>query len=208
MAAGTSVITATFTPTNTAAYSSATTTMTITVSSGDYIVGMDGPGGGKVFYVATSIFACGPTLAVNCKFLESAPSGWYSTLDPTTNWSSNIDTVVNTSGTSQLTGIGEGYKNSLAIIAQNSSAGYAATISRAYSGGTLNDWYLPAKAELNQMYIQRASVVIAQNVFWTSTEIDATHSWAQNFYNGNQESNLKNENDYVRNTYGFTYIND
>ena len=198
VATGTSVISATFTPTNTVAYSSAATTMTITVSSGDYIVGMDGPGGGKVFYVATSIFACGPTLAVNCKFLESAPSGWYSTLDPTTNWSSNIDTVVNTSGTSQLTGIGEGYKNSLAIIAQNSSAGYAATISRAYSGGTLNDWYLPAKAELNQMYIQRASVVIAQNVFWTSTEIDATHSWAQNFYNGNQESNLKNENDYVR----------
>lgn len=195
---GISLVTATFTPTDDASYSSATTTMTITVSSGDYIVGMDGPGGGKVFYVSASTFACGPTLADNCKFLESAPTGWYSTLDPTTNWSSNINTVVNTSGTSQLTEIGEGYKNSLAIIAQNSSAGYAATISRAYLGGTLNDWYLPAKDELNQMYIQRASVVIAQNVFWASTEIDATHSWAQNFFNGNQESNLKSEGDYVR----------
>lgn len=37
-----------------------------------YTVGATGPGGGKVIYVSTAGFKCGPTLASTCKYLEAA----------------------------------------------------------------------------------------------------------------------------------------
>ena len=171
VAAGTSVITATFTPTNTAAYSSATTTMTITVTAGDYTVGMDGPGGGKVFYVSTSTFPCGATYSGYCKFLESAPSGWNGTSEPTKLWAvtayqstditgiTNDGFAINTSA-----GIGLGLKNSIAIVSQGNDTTTAAGVARAYSGGALTDWYLPSTAELLLM------CKWARGVAWTSDE--------------------------------------
>jgi large repetitive protein len=171
VASGTSVITSTFMPTNTAAYSSATTTMTITVTAGDYTVGMDGPGGGKVFYVSASSFLCGATYSGHCKFLESAPSGWNGTTEPTKLWgvtayqSTNITGItddgfaINTSA-----GIGLGLKNSIAIVSQGNDTTTAAGVARAYAGGTLNDWYLPTTAELLLM------CKWARGVAWTSDE--------------------------------------
>jgi hypothetical protein len=171
VASGTSEITATFTPTNTAAYSSATTTMTITVTAGDYTVGMDGPGGGKVFYVSTSTFLCGATQTAYCKFLESAPSGWNGTTEPTKLWAvtayqstditgiTNDGFAINTSA-----GIGLGLKNSIAIVSQGNDTTTAAGVARAYGGGTLNDWYLPSTAELLLM------CKWARGVAWTSDE--------------------------------------
>lgn len=171
VASGTSVITATFTPTNTAAYSSATTTMTITVTAGDYTVGMDGPGGGKVFYVSATSFLCGATYSGYCKFLEAAPSGWNGTTEPTKLWgvtayqSTNITGItddgfaINTSA-----GIGLGLKNSIAIVSQGNDTTTAAGVARAYAGGTLNDWYLPTTAELLLM------CKWARGVAWTSDE--------------------------------------
>ena len=155
--AGTSLITATFTPTNTAAYSSATTTMTITVTAGDYTVGMDGPGGGKVFYVSASTFLCGATQTAYCKFLESAPSGWNTTAsDPTKLWAQpeykSVDVAAITNDASAFNdalGIGLGLKNSIAIVSQGNDTTTAAGSARAYSGGTFSDWYLPTTAELN-----------------------------------------------------------
>jgi len=46
-------------------------------------------------------------------------------------------------------GIGLGYKNSLAIVAQGNDTTTAAGAARAYSGGSQSDWYLPSTAELN-----------------------------------------------------------
>jgi hypothetical protein len=171
VASGTSVITATFTPTNTAAYSSSTTTMTITVTVGDYTVGMDGPGGGKVFYVSTSTFVCGATLAVYCKFLESAPSGWNGSSEPTKLWavtayqSTDITGITNDGFAINISaGIGLGLKNSIAIVSQGNDTTTAAGVARAYGGGTLNDWYLPSTAELLLM------CKWARGVAWTSDE--------------------------------------
>lgn len=148
VAEGTSVITATFTPTNTAAYSSATTTMTITVTAGDYTVGMDGPGGGKVFYVSASLFLCGPTQTAYCKFLESAATtGSGAWTDNFYVWSGNTSDWIGTT----TTAIGSGYKNTLAMIAQSNTASRAGTIAQAFIGGGLSDWYLPSTDELNQM---------------------------------------------------------
>ena len=39
-----------------------------------YAVGTTGPSGGKVFYVATTPFNCGPMLTSTCTYLEAAPS--------------------------------------------------------------------------------------------------------------------------------------
>jgi large repetitive protein len=169
VSSGTSVITATFTPTNTAAYSSANTTMTITVTTGDYTVGMDGPGGGKVFYVSTSTFLCGETLNTYCKFLESAPNGWNLGSDPQKIWAVTDWQKVTTAGLisdgsadNTSTGIGLGLKNSIAIVNQGNNSTTAAGLARAYAGGSLSDWYLPSTSELLQM------CKWARAVAWTS----------------------------------------
>ncbi|MES2646337.1 MAG: hypothetical protein V4717_05645 [Bacteroidota bacterium] len=89
-------------------------------------------------------------------------------------------------------GIGAGLKNTLLISAWISqlSAGpmLAATACNEYSatvnGVTYGDWYLPSKYELNLLYLQKGVVGGFANVnYWSSTEIDNSYAWAQNFVN-------------------------
>ena len=226
VAAGTSVITATFTPTDTAAYFSASTTMTITVSSGDYIVGMDGPGGGKIFYVSTSTFACGPTLAATCKFLEVAPNTWSGgAADPSKIWAVVAQQSLDVSGitfdnevNNTTSGIGLGYKNSIAIVTQGNDITTAAGAARAYSGGSKSDWYLPTSAELNQLckwardlawtsdatLCTRSALVNggfnSGNYYWSSSTQNAERAWWQKFFvdSSAQSYSAKSAANYVR----------
>jgi hypothetical protein len=157
----TSVAVATaYTITATNASGSATRTFTLTViavtcaNGGTCILGDTGPGGGKIFYVASTPFACGPTRASTCNYLEAAPvSGTNAWTDALYAWSGN--TTVEIFGSAQLSQVGEGYANTLAIIGQSGGgdvAEKAATKSQAYRGpNNLTDWYLPSKDELNQM---------------------------------------------------------
>jgi hypothetical protein len=67
----------TITATNAAGSATRTFTLTVTVScanGGECFVGNRGPGGGTIFYVATTPFVCGPTLATTCTYLEAAPT--------------------------------------------------------------------------------------------------------------------------------------
>ncbi|MBU2553431.1 MAG: DUF1566 domain-containing protein [Bacteroidetes bacterium] len=69
--------------------------------------------------------------------------------------------------------IGTGSVNTDHIITQNSSQGtqYAASLARAYNGGGYNDWYLPSRDELNQMYLQRESIGTFPGAhYWSSSE--------------------------------------
>ena len=123
-----------------------------------YMVGSTGPGGGKIFYVAATPFACGPTRAVTCTYLEAAPSGWANggtpANDPTITWATNVNSNQTTAVTgADQTAIGYGYQNSLAIVAQagNVADTSAAVAARNYTGGSKTDWYLPSRDELNQM---------------------------------------------------------
>jgi hypothetical protein len=120
--------------------------------------GANGPGGGLIYYVATTSagFTCGPTRNETCYYLEVAPSNWSGGADPTKVWAvaakqgSDITDISNDgSAYNNALGIGLGYKNSIAIVDQGNDTTSAAGTARAYTGGSLNDWYLPTTAEIN-----------------------------------------------------------
>ena len=151
-----------YTITATNASGSATRIFTLTVTAVIYTVGQAGPGGGTIFYVAPSPFACGPTRASSCTYLESAPSGWNVGVDPTKSWANPTNrfaSVNNASSpeTATATAIGWGYRNTRAIILQGNSdsSTSAAAIADSHtvtvSGVAFDDWYLPSRDELNQM---------------------------------------------------------
>ena len=160
------------------------TTATESVTpTGSWSLGDTGPGGGKIFYVNTSGFACGPTLSETCYYLEVAPIGANTTKD----WavSANRTSSAGASGTV----IGSGYQNTMAIINQgnsNSAAAYA----QEYRGGSLSDWYLGTRLELYQIYVNRATIFTGTEVintefpgeYWTSTEANASQAYSYRIY--------------------------
>jgi len=175
-----------YTITATNATGSATRTFTLTVTAVVYLVGDTGPGGGKIFYVATTPFACGPTLASSCTYLEAAPALWFAgAADPTRTWAQSTpvnyqSTRVNNATspeTATATGIGWGYRNTRAIILQGntdtatSAAALADSHTVTVSGVVYDDWYLPSKDELYELYIRRETVGgFSTNRYWSSTE--------------------------------------
>jgi hypothetical protein len=197
----------------------ATATVTLAAltcaTGGTCSVGDTGPGGGKVFYEATTPFACGPTGSATCRYLEAATSAsspaW---TDAIYRWSTNDDSVGITS-----TAIGGGYKNTLAMIAQNDSANFAGTVAQNFRGGGLSDWYLPSKDELNQMckwargqaWTTDATLCnntgtlksgFVESYYWSSSEFTTTdRAYVQYFPNGSEGNSVKsntNNNNYVR----------
>jgi uncharacterized protein YjbI with pentapeptide repeats len=86
--------------------------------------------------------------------------------------------------------IGEGKANTDNILAKYPTATFpnsAAAVARAYRGGGYDDWYLPSKDELNQLYLNRSAVGgFASGVYWSSTEYNAGNAWDQGFGSGGQ----------------------
>jgi hypothetical protein len=185
----------TYTVTATNAAGSATRTFTLAVI---YIVGSTGPGGGKIFYVAATPFVCGPTRATTCTYLEAAPARWNGgASEPTRTWAQA--TPFNYQGTTvpgngaTATAIGWGYRNTRAIVAQGntdtatSAAALADSHTVTVSGVVYDDWYLPSKDELNQLYLQRATVGgFVGDHYWSSSEGSADTALYQRFSSGLQ----------------------
>ena len=136
--------------------------MALTCAIGGACVGDTGPGGGTVFYVASSNFtSTGSVCGTECRYLEAAPPGWItadtpagqtncgipgtSPADPVCEWLGNTSAAIGSTGT----GIGTGYANTSAMITRDDTAGKAATVARAFQGGGKTDWLLPSKDELN-----------------------------------------------------------
>jgi hypothetical protein len=180
-------------------YIDATFTVTAaTCENGVCALGDIGPGGGKVFYVHDSgTFACGATLASQCKYLEAAPTaGTNAWTEARYDWS---DTQSWIGETAQGTRVGSGYRNTEAMVAQRSTANKAGTIARAYRGpNNLSDWYLPSIDELWQLYIQRTTVGFSTDGYWSSSEFSGNHAWYQSFANGAQNGSSKLNSFYVR----------
>ena len=232
-----------YTITATNASGSATQTFTLTVTAVVYTVGQAGPGGGKVYYYNVTGFNCGATHSATgsptgglCHYLEVAPKGWYSGVatDPQSGWGRdrldvpNLDNYLNPVDIdNSVTGLGLGYKNSLAIIGTTDPGeSTAASLTRAYSNNSLTDWYLPSAAELNELYkwangnvTQPAlgtpaidgdlnSLVngftsnfdFVNHYYWSSSERTLFFAWHQWMVNGAQlsDTHFKFANHFVR----------
>ena len=183
----------TITATNTTSTATRTFTLTVTAAAtcatgGACIVGNTGPGGGIVFYVhASGTFACGATLASTCKYLEAAPtSGTNLWTDDGYSWSGITDAEIGADA--RGTAIGTGYKNTVAMVTQSSTARRAGTITRAYRGpNNLSDWYLPSKDELGKLYEWRNTVGGWNgSSYFSSSEYNTFYAWYQNFFTGVQ----------------------
>ena len=64
-----------------------------------------------------------------------------------------------------------------------------------------NDWYLPNKNELNQMFTQLHLIGLggfASVIYWSSTEVDYSTALGQNFNIGSQFYLSKTNTRYVR----------
>jgi hypothetical protein len=108
------------------------------------------------------------------------------------------------------TAIGTGQANTdLIIIAQGATeTNYAAGLAKAYSGGGYTDWFLPSKDELNEMYLNKASIDatafsnggsgFASYFYWSSTAHGNGYAWGQYFNYGYQFYNDKSYSYYVR----------
>ncbi len=92
-----------------------------------------------------------------------------------------------------------GAHNNLAIVKELGTGNYAA-----YLCDTLNllgqdDWYLPAKEELNAMYNSKDDIGgFAADYYWSSTEYNANWSYNQNFDGGSFGLTNKNTPYHVR----------
>ena len=172
------------------------TTATQSVTPTALSIGSTGPGGGKVFYAASSSgFACGPNLNGTCYYLEVAPIE----ANATKEWAAlaNRTSLAGASGTV----IGSGYPNTMAIINQGNS-GSAAAYAQAYRGGGLSDWYQGSTLEMYQIYVNRAAVIIGTAAshgfageYWTSTEVSASQAYSYDVTNDSGPwPNSKNSN--------------
>jgi len=95
--------------------------------------------------------------------------------------------------------IGTGNQNTIDIMAGCATAGIAARLCGDLVQGGYSDWYLPSKDELNKLYLNRVAIGgFSDFNYWSSSEIDLSSAWNQNFYYGNQTNYPKNYPLYVR----------
>jgi len=192
--------TTTVAPTTTTVAPTTTTTTTIALTcamGGSCAVGDTGPGGGTIFYVDL-------TRALGSQNFEVACAGWQNncdgaTADPTAYWGCYGTGITGADGLV----IGTGEQNTADILAECLTVGIAADLADDYSHNTLDDWFLPSKDELNQMYTNLHNVSppfggFSTVFYWSSSEYDANIAWYQNFYYGNQGANSKYDVYYVR----------
>lgn len=137
---------------------------------------IEGPAGGLIFYDAGSTQSWG-------RYLEA----WTADESGTYKWKTS---KTSTAGTS--TAIGFGYDNTYTAMA--GAEHLAAFVVRTANHGGFNDWFLPSKDELNQMYINlklKDVGGVTDFEYWSSSEYDSEDTWIQLFSNGSQFNRIK-----------------
>jgi hypothetical protein len=158
-----------------------------------YDIGDTGPAGGIIFYDDEDD---GSDDIAGARYLEAAPGS--------TEWNSIEwgDYGTEIGGDAQLTGIGDGQAATDAVVAHmvsESITGTAAQRADGLSHGGYDDWFLPSKDELNQMYLQRVVIGgFASAYYWSSSEADADFAWKQSFAIDNQNDSNKGNGGWVR----------
>lgn len=86
-----------------------------------------------------------------------------------------------TAVTGTSTDLGKGQANTNAILAVCTESGIAAKIADDLVTAGYNDWYLPSKDEMAEMYKFRVQIGFNSNARWSSSESDADKAIAQSF---------------------------
>ena len=145
-----------------------------------YSVGNTGPAGGKIFYENANYVGDG------WRYLEAAPSD----LPGSYQWGAAV--TVNTS-----TAIGTGESNTAAIVAAmedaNFTENYAAKACADYTSGGKDDWFLPSKNELHELYKQRNLVGGFTKIYWSSSESSSSNAWGELLNNATQGAYKKTD---------------
>ncbi len=101
------------------------------------------------------------------------------------------------------TAIGTGSANTNTIVTVQGAGTYAAKLCSDLSLNGQSDWYLPSKDELNKLFINQRLVggfvnAPAIYTYWSSSEIDISDAWTQEFISGGQGGDIKFLNHNVR----------
>ncbi|MFP4068440.1 MAG: InlB B-repeat-containing protein, partial [Spirochaetaceae bacterium] len=159
-----------------------------------YNVGDVGPAGGIVFY-DKGVYSDG------WRYLEAAPSDIDVSGDYSHVWG-GYGTSVGGTGNA----IGTGAANTQAIVAEygdeephEDRADYAAKLCNDLEYGGYDDWFLPSRDELNEMYTQREDIGgFASAFYWSSSELTELIAWAQYFPTDGQSDHDKTDASRVR----------
>ena len=145
-------------------------------------VGDTGPGGGKVFYIASGV-------------CYEAPTSDQSTVIRKYKWGCYGTEISGADGTA----IGTGYQNTQDILAGCATRPIASSICSSLTLGGKSDWFLPSKDELNQMYLQGLIIGgFSSYYYWSSSQYSSYAAWTQFFILGNQFSYNKDYSYRVR----------
>ena len=147
------------------------------IGEAPFMVGDYGPAGGIVFQTdGTNGLEAAPEDQVDNNGTAYAEWGCYE---------------INLAGADSLS---NGRQNTADLLAANCSADSAANpvainLVRAYSLNGYQDWYLPAKDELNTLFEQKDIVGnFTYDYYWSSTEFDVYFTWQQLFGGSGQVS--------------------
>ncbi len=92
-----------------------------------------------------------------------------------------------------------GSSNTNAIVNNCSERPIAASACDLLEHETYDDWFLPAKIQLNHLYLNRSLIGgFTGTYYWSSTQYDSGHAWTQFFPTGDQEFDNKDNSRYVR----------
>lgn len=82
------------------------------------------------------------------------------------------------------TAIGTGQSNTAKIIQAQGEGNYAAKLCDDLVLNGYDDWFLPSKDELNELYKNKTMIGGFTDRYWSSSEGNSNTAWCQNFYTG------------------------
>ncbi len=165
-----------------------------------YTIGEIGPGGGTVFYIASTPFvSIGSDCDTNCRYLEVAPTPIDG--DPALPWATGENSEIAVPGDATALPVGTGMSNTNAIVAQtgNLAESSAAVYAHEYEHGDKTDWHLPSGDELLELYLTHSIAGgRADGIYWSSSETVGIYAWLRIFENGLLYGVYKSEASLVR----------
>jgi hypothetical protein len=135
-----------------------------------YAIGDTGPAGGVIFITPSAIGGLGGDYYYEFSPSNIAQAQWGGF------GSFGGGIFIGTTGTA----IGTGYQNTIDIVnALGKTSSYAARACQDFSLNGFNDWFLPSKDELNQIYLNRQYLSSQGSPYYSSSEDSESQAWAQ-----------------------------